>query len=57
MWLERREEAMERRGETCEVTVLSEERAEPCVTLQISLFCDVLENWSLITVNLTVFTE
>lgn len=45
------------RRDFCEVTVLSEERAEPCVTLQISLFCDVLENWSLITVNLTVFTE
>lgn len=41
----------------CEVAVLGEGRAEECVILQISLFCDVLESWSLIIVNLRVFIE
>lgn len=41
----------------CEVAVLGEERAEACVILQISFFCDVLESLSLIIVNLRVFIE
>lgn len=54
---EKRRNSGKKRRDFCEVGVLSEDRVEQCVILQISLFCDVLEDGSLITVNLRVFIE
>jgi hypothetical protein len=54
---EKRRSSGKKRRDFCEVTVFSEERAEKCVIVWISLFCEVLENWSLILAKLTVFIE